>query len=128
MRPLTVPHASDQGGARAPGLARRAVVLDPGDQNVWDRFSVAECRTDHRDVALRDAEKAIALNGGGDVYRWLIRALAYAGRGELKEARGWSAKLPPKFEPGETADTPRDLDDEAASLLGTTREAKPVPE
>ena len=45
----------------------------------------------------------------------------------MAEAREWFARLPQKYEPGKMADTPRDLYDEAAALLGTTPGAKPVP-
>ena len=56
-----------------------------------------------------------------------MRALAHARRGEMKEAREWFARLPPKFDPAHMADTPRDLYDEAAALLGAQPEAGPVP-
>jgi hypothetical protein len=36
----------------------------------------------------------------------------------MREAREWFAKLPPKLAPGKITDTPRDLYEEAAALLG----------
>ncbi len=45
----------------------------------------------------------------------------------MKEARAWFAKLPPKFELGIMADTPRDLYDEAVALIGATTGAGAAP-
>ena len=116
--------------ARAVTLARMSVEILPGEMDAvfWKVLGTAEYKAGNWDAALRAVEKDAELRGGGGyAYPWLIRALAHARRGEMKEARAWFAKLPPKFKPGEMADTPRDLYDEAVALFGETTEAGAVP-
>ena len=117
---------------RAVALARTSVKILPGEEAeaaFYKTLAMAEYRVGRWDAALKAEEMCLKVRGnGGYAYDCVLMALAHARRGEMVTAREWFAKLPPKFEPGKMADTPRDLYDEAAALLGTTPEAKPVPE
>jgi tetratricopeptide (TPR) repeat protein len=112
-------------------LARRAVELRPKEPGFWKNLALAEYRNGEWDAALKAAEMGLELRSNdGYVYDWTLLTLIHARRGEMEKAREWLAKVQPRFEKGEMADTPRVLYDEAAALVGIgppPDETKPGP-
>jgi tetratricopeptide (TPR) repeat protein/tRNA A-37 threonylcarbamoyl transferase component Bud32 len=106
--------------ARAVGLAKQAVALDPEDGRYWNTLGVARYRVGDYPGAVAALEKSMALSGGS-AYDWFFLALAHGRLGHGQEARDWYARAVRRLD--SLPAPPEDLlryRAEAAALLGIT--------
>ena len=85
----TCPHAQFRDGARAVGLARRAVELTPDDGNYWNTLGAAHCCAGQWEEAAAALEKSMQLRAGGNGHDWFFTAMADQHRGDAGRARSW---------------------------------------
>jgi serine/threonine protein kinase/tetratricopeptide (TPR) repeat protein len=83
----TGPAAQYRDAPRAVRLAQKAVELYPQYGGFWNTLGTAHYRAGDYRAAVRELEKAMALNGGGDCYDWFFLAMAHRRLGHEAEAR-----------------------------------------
>jgi tetratricopeptide (TPR) repeat protein len=119
---------------RDPGRALRVLERN-GQQHPdhvpWKLLAMVRYRNGDWDGAVRATERSLEVRGGNAyAYHHTVLAAAYARKGELGKAREWFARARSAADSGRLEDTPRDLFDEAAALLGspvTLAETAPPP-
>ncbi|WZO99795.1 serine/threonine-protein kinase [Isosphaeraceae bacterium EP7] len=123
---VTLPRSTPFDGELAVRAAEDAAAISEG-QSGGLALALAYDRVGQAERAMQAARVTMARpDWEPDGHACLVLALVHAHGGELEEARGWFAKLPPGFEP-EQGDAPtRALYAEAAALLGTTPGADEV--
>jgi Flp pilus assembly protein TadD len=104
--------------AAALDLAKRAVGRSPKSGHCHHTLGVAQYRTGDMAGCVRSMEMSMELRGG-DAYEYLMLAMAYARRGDLKQARWWHERADKwrKHNPAKDSDELRSFAQEARELI-----------
>jgi eukaryotic-like serine/threonine-protein kinase len=100
-------------------LARRAVRRSPDDGRYEHTLGLALYRTGNLAGAVRSMERSMELRDGGDAFEYIILAMVYAKRQDMKKARAWYDRAV-KWRKTKAADNAEllDFEEEARALLG----------
>jgi tetratricopeptide (TPR) repeat protein len=104
---------------RAVALARLAVQARPLAGGSWNTLGIALYRAGDLAEAITALQQSMRFRKGGDGHDWLIMALIYQRRGDVKLARQWYERSLRWLKTHkQTSDDLRLLLDEAKALLG----------
>ena len=83
----TCPAAHYHDASQAVRLAQKAVELNPRYCGFWNTLGTAHYRAGDYVVAVKELEKSMAMNNGGDCYDWFFLAMAHWRLDHKAEAR-----------------------------------------